>query len=281
MKLLRFGPKGAEKPGALDQNGTIRDLSSATSDYAGATVSLEAIEALRKLDLSTFPEVDASVRIGSCVADTPNFHCVGLNYVNHAKESGLPIPEEPVLFSKATSCLSGPYDPVIIPKGSTKPDWEVELGIVIGKNASYVSEDEALDYVAGYCVINDMSERAFQIERSGQWVKGKSAPTFGPTGPWLVTADEIPDPQTLALSLSVNGDVQQSSNTSDMIFSVKTIISHMSQFMELRTGDLISTGTPEGVGMGQTPQRWVQPGDVMELQIEGLGAQRQDAVAFS
>lgn len=281
MKLLRFGPKGAEKPGALDQNGTIRDLSSATDDFAGATVSLEALEHLRKLDLTKFPEVDPSTRIGSCLADTPNFHCVGLNYVNHAKESGLPIPEEPVLFSKATSCLSGPNDPVIIPKNSKKTDWEVELGIVIGKAASYVSANDALDYVAGYCLINDVSEREFQIERSGQWVKGKSAPTFGPTGPWLVTADEIPNPQTLDLSLSIDGEVQQSSNTSDMIFDVKTIISHMSQFMELRVGDLISTGTPEGVGMGQSPQRWLQPGEVMELQIDGLGSQRQVAQAFS
>lgn len=280
MKLVRFGEKGNEKPGALDGNGTLRDLSSVTSDYAGSSVSLEAINALRDVDLSTLPEVDASTRLGACLAWVPNFHAIGLNYVKHAHETGLAIPDEPILFSKATTSLSGPFDPVIIPKDSTKPDWEVELGIVIGAHTSHVSEADALSRVAGYCVVNDVSERAFQIERGGQWVKGKSAPTFGPTGPWLVTADEIPDPQNLALSLSVNGDVQQNSNTSDMIFGVAEIISYMSRFMDLIPGDLICTGTPEGVGMGQSPQRWMAPGDVMELQIEGLGAQRQDVRAF-
>ena len=281
MKLLRFGPQGQEKPGVLDGNGIIRDLSSVTGDFAGATVSLEALEALRGVDLSQLPEVPSDVRLGSCLGDVPNFHCVGLNYVNHAKESGMEIPKEPILFSKATSSLSGPFDPVIIPKDSTKTDWEVELGIVIGATTSHISEADALSVVAGYCVINDVSERAFQIERGGQWVKGKSAPTFGPTGPYLVTTDEIPDPQTLALSLKVNGDIQQSSNTADMIFSVAEIISYMSRFMELRVGDIIATGTPEGVGMGQSPQRWLQPGDVMELEIDGLGGQRQEARAFS
>ena len=280
MKLVRFGEKGNEKPGALDGNGTLRDLSSVTTDYAGSSVSLEAINALRDVDLSTLPEVDASTRLGACLAWVPNFHAIGLNYVKHAHETGLAIPDEPILFSKATTSLSGPFDPVIIPKDSTKPDWEVELGIVIGAHTSHVSEADALSRVAGYCVVNDVSERAFQIERGGQWVKGKSAPTFGPTGPWLVTADEIPDPQNLALSLSVNGDVQQNSNTSDMIFGVAEIISYMSRFMDLIPGDLICTGTPEGVGMGQSPQRWMAPGDVMELQIEGLGAQRQDVRAF-
>ena len=281
MKLLRFGPQGQEKPGVLDGDGIIRDLSSVTGDFAGATVSLEALEALRSVDLSQLPEVPSDVRLGSCLADVPNFHCVGLNYVNHAKESGMEIPKEPILFSKATSSLSGPFDPVIIPKDSTKTDWEVELGIVIGATTSHISEAVALSVVAGYCVINDVSERAFQIERGGQWVKGKSAPTFGPTGPYLVTTDEIPDPQTLALNLRVNGDIQQSSNTGDMIFSVAEIISYMSRFMELRVGDIIATGTPEGVGMGQSPQRWLQPGDVMELEIDGLGKQRQDARSFS
>jgi len=280
MKLVRFGERGNEKPGALDENGVLRDLSSVTSDYAGAAVSLEAIEALRGVDLSSLPEADADARLGSCLAWVPNFHAIGLNYVKHAEETGLAIPEEPILFSKATTSLSGPFDPVIIPKDSTKPDWEVELGIVIGAHTSHVSEADALSRVAGYCVVNDVSERAFQIERGGQWVKGKSAPTFGPTGPWLVTADEIPDPQNLALSLSVNGDIQQNSNTSDMIFSVAEIISYMSRFMDLIPGDLICTGTPEGVGMGQSPQRWMAPGDVMELQIEGLGAQRQDVRAY-
>jgi len=281
MKLLRFGPAGAEKPGAVDADGKIRDLSSVSGDFVGATVSLEALAKLRDVDLSTLPEVPSDSRIGACLADVPNFHCVGLNYVNHAKESGMDIPKEPILFSKATSALSGPFDPVIIPKGSKKTDWEVELGIVIGAPASHVSQADALNYVAGYCVINDVSEREFQLELGGQWVKGKSAPTFGPTGPYLVTADEIPDPQTLNVSLSVNGDVQQSSNTSDMIFSVREIVSYMSRFMDLRVGDIIATGTPEGVGMGQSPQRWLQPGDVMEVEIEKLGKQRQEARAFS
>ncbi len=281
MKLLRFGPVGAEKPGALDTKGIIRDLSIATPDLSGESVSLNALEAIKSLDLSTFPVVDTSVRIGACLASVPNFHCVGLNYVNHAKESGMEIPKEPILFSKATSALSGPFDPVVIPKDSQKTDWEVELGIVIGKVASHVSKADALSYVSGYCIINDVSERAFQLELGGQWVKGKSAPTFGPTGPYLVTADEIPDPQSLALSLSVNGDVQQSSNTSDMIFGVDEIVSYMSRFMDLVPGDIIATGTPEGVGMGQSPQRWLQPGDVMELKIDGLGTQRQSAKAFS
>ncbi len=281
MKLLRFGPVGHEKPGALDGDGTIRDLSTVTNDFSGMSVSIEALEALKAIDLNTLPAAPADSRIGACLADIPNFHCVGLNYVNHAKESGMEIPREPILFSKATSSLSGPYDPVIIPKNSRKTDWEVELGIVIGRTALHVSEKDALDYVAGYCVVNDVSEREFQIELGGQWVKGKSSPTFGPTGPYLVTADEVPDPQMLQVSLSVNGDVQQNSNTSDMIFSVREIISYMSRYMELRVGDIIATGTPEGVGMGQTPQRWLQPGDVMEVEIEGLGRQRQEAKAFS
>ena len=281
MKLVRFGAKGMEKPGAIDANGTIRDLSAMTADYAGAAVSLDAIEKLKALDLSSFPEAPADARIGSCVASVPNFHCVGLNYARHAAETGAEPPKEPILFSKATSALSGPFDPVVIPKGSTKPDWEVELGVVIGATVNHVSEADALSVVAGYCVINDMSERAFQIEMSGQWVKGKSAPTFGPTGTWLVTADEVPDPQNLALSLSVDGDTQQNSSTSDMIFSVAEIVSYMSRFMELSPGDIIATGTPEGVGMGQKPQRWLQPGEVMELTIEGLGTQRQTAEAYS
>jgi 2-keto-4-pentenoate hydratase/2-oxohepta-3-ene-1,7-dioic acid hydratase in catechol pathway len=209
----------------------------------------------------------------------PNFVCVGLNYAKHAAETGATPPEEPILFSKTTSCLSGPNDPVIIPRNSSKADWEVELGVIIGRDTLYVSEEDALDHVAGYCVINDVSERAFQIERGGQWLKGKSAPSFGPIGPWIVTADEVPDPQALNLSLSLNGETVQASNTDDMIFSVREIVSYMSQFMLLRAGDIIATGTPSGVGMGMKPQRFLKPGDVMDLTIEGLGAQRQEVVA--
>ena len=278
MKLLRFGPKGQEKPGAIDQDGNIRDLSSAVADYQGANISLDAIAKIKALDLTQFPVVENPERLGSCVGTPPNFYCVGLNYAKHAAESGLEPPKEPVLFNKATSCLSGPNDDVVIPRKSSKADWEVELGVVIGKEALYVSEEDALDYVAGYCIINDMSEREFQIERSGQWVKGKSAPTFGPTGPYLVTTDEIPDPQVLNLKLSLNGEVLQNSNTSDMIFTVRQIVSHMSQFMQLMPGDIICTGTPEGVGLGMNPPRYLKAGEVMELEIDGLGSQRQTTV---
>jgi len=278
MKLLRFGPKGQEKPGVIDQEGNIRDLSSAVADYQGANISLDAIAKIKALDLTQFPVVENPERLGSCVGTPPNFYCVGLNYAKHAAESGLNPPAEPVLFNKATSCLSGPNDDVVIPRKSSKADWEVELGVVIGKEALYVSEENALDYVAGYCIINDMSEREFQIERSGQWVKGKSAPTFGPTGPYLVTTDEIPDPQVLNLKLSLNGEVLQNSNTSDMIFTVRQIVSHMSQFMQLMPGDIICTGTPEGVGLGMNPPRYLKAGEVMELEIDGLGSQRQTTV---
>lgn len=278
MKLLRFGPKGQEKPGVIDQDGNIRDLSSAVADYVGENISLNAIAKIKALDLTKFPIVENPERLGSCVGTPPNFYCVGLNYAKHAAESGLNPPAEPVLFNKATSCLSGPNDDVVIPRKSSKADWEVELGVVIGKEALYVSEEDALDYVAGYCIVNDMSEREFQIERSGQWVKGKSAPTFGPTGPYLVTTDEIPDPQVLGLKLSLNGEVVQNSNTSDMIFTVRQIVSHMSQFMQLMPGDIICTGTPEGVGLGMNPPRYLKAGEVMELEIEGLGSQRQTTV---
>ena len=278
MKLLRFGPKGQEKPGVIDQDGNIRDLSSAVADYVREHISLDAIAKIKALDLTQFPVVQNPERIGSCVGTPPNFYCVGLNYAKHAAESGLEPPKEPVLFNKATSCLSGPNDDVVIPRKSSKADWEVELGVVIGKAALYVSEEDALDYVAGYCIINDMSEREFQIERSGQWVKGKSAPTFGPTGPYLVTTDEIPDPQVLNLKLSLNGEVLQNSNTSDMIFTVRQIVSHMSQFMQLMPGDIICTGTPEGVGLGMNPPRYLKAGEVMELEIDGLGSQRQTTV---
>lgn len=280
MKLLRFGPKGQEKPGMLDEHGQLRDLSQHVPDFAGNTVSLAEIDKLRALDPEMVRPVEGSPRIGACLAYVPNFFCIGLNYAKHAEETGADKPKEPIIFSKATSALSGPYDPVVIPKGSVKSDWEVELGVVIGAHCEHVSEAEALSRVAGYCLINDVSERAFQVERGGQWIKGKSAPTFGPAGPWLVTADEIPDPQNLSCKMRLNGAVQQNSNTSDMIFGVAEIISYMSRFMALVPGDIIATGTPEGVGMGQNPQRFLKPGDVMELEVQGLGLQRQDVKAF-
>ncbi len=281
MKLLRFGPAGEEKPGILDSDGNVRDLSGKVADFAGQGVSLAALDAIRAIDVNSLPVVENPGRIGSCVASVPNFFCIGLNYAKHAAETGAEPPKEPIIFNKATSALSGPFDNVVIPKNSVKSDWEVELGVVIGKDASYVSEEEALDYVAGYCVINDMSEREFQIEKGGQWVKGKSAPTFGPTGPYLVTADEVPNPQALALSLDLNGETVQNSNTDDMIFTVRQIISYMSQFMQLQAGDIIATGTPSGVGMGMKPQRFLKPGDKMTVRIEGLGEQEQTAVAYS
>jgi len=279
MKLLRFGPEGQEKPGILDGDGNVRDLSGKVADFAGAAVSLEALDTIRALDVASLPLVENPGRIGCPLAWVPNFFCIGLNYALHAKESNMPEPPEPIIFSKASSALSGPFDPVIIPRNSVKGDWEVELGVVIGKPTLYVSEDDALDHVAAYCTINDVSEREFQIERQGQWIKGKSAPTFGPVGPYLVSADEVADPQTLRVSLDLNGDTVQDSNTSDMIFSVRQIISHMSQFMQLMPGDIIATGTPSGVGMGMKPQRFLKPGDVMEIEVEGLGRQRQEAVA--
>ena len=281
MKLLRVGPAGREKPCILDEDGTYRDLSGLVGDLAGETVSLRSLDAIRATDTGNLPMVDEEERIGACLASVLNFYCIGLNYTRHAHESGMEIPTEPILFNKATSSLSGPYDPVIRPKDSTKLDYEVELGVVIGETTEHVSEADALSRVAGYCVINDMSERAFQIERLGQWIKGKSAPTFGPTGPWLVTTDEIPDPQTLRCWLSVNGEMRQDSNTSDMIFSVAECVSYMSRFMRLMPGDIIATGTPEGVVLGMDGQPWVQPGDVMALGIEGLGEQRQEVRDYS
>ncbi len=280
MQLMRFGPKGAEKPGLLGAGGTIRDLSGRAADFAQQGVSHLALAALREIDPATLPEVAPDVRIGSALADMPNFHCIGLNYAEHAKESGMPAPTEPVMFSKATSCLSGPFDPIVIPKGSDKLDWEVELGVIIGQDCAHVSEADALSVVAGYCTINDVSERTWQLERLGQWVKGKSAPTFGPVGPWFVTADEVPDPQALGVELTVDGAVQQKHTTADMIFGVAEIIAYMSSLMQLRTGDLIATGTPQGVGMGQNPQRWLQPGEVVETEVEGLGRQRTEVRAF-
>lgn len=281
MKLLRYGPQGQEKPAILDAEGQVRDLSNHVTDFAGAAVSFEALDAIRKIDISTLAVVANPGRIGACLASVPNFYCIGLNYAKHAAETGAEPPKEPIIFSKATSSLSGPFDPVVIPRNSVKADWEVELGVVIGREALYVNEADALSYVAGYCTINDVSEREFQIEKGGQWIKGKSAPTFGPTGPYLVTADEVGDPQKLDLTLSLNGEVVQDSNTDDMIFGVAKIISYMSQFMKLVPGDIIATGTPSGVGMGMKPQRFLKPGDVMEIEVKGLGAQKQTAEAAS
>ncbi|ETA51899.1 fumarylacetoacetate hydrolase family protein [Ponticoccus alexandrii] len=279
MKLLRFGPAGSEKTGMLDADGKVRDLSAHLPVLAGAALTPDSLDRIRALDPASLPLVEEPGRIGACLASVPNFFCIGLNYAKHAAETGAKNPEEPILFSKATSSLSGPFDPVVIPRTSEKSDWEVELGVIIGRETLYVSEEDALDHVAGYCVINDVSERAFQAERGGQWIKGKSAPTFGPCGPYLVTADEVPDPQALDLSLDLNGERVQDSDTSDMIFSVREIISYMSQFMKLMPGDIIATGTPSGVGLGMKPQRFLKPGDVMEVRIAGLGEQRQEAVA--
>lgn len=279
MKLLRHGPQGAEKPGMLDSTGTIRDLSSVLSDVNGEALSPDALAKLAALDPATLPAVDSATRLGPCVADAGKFVAIGLNYSDHAAESGLEVPPEPVVFMKATSSICGPNDNVEIPRGSEKTDWEVELGVVIGSTAKYVSEADALKHVAGYCVINDVSERGFQIERSGQWVKGKSADTFGPLGPWLVTKDEVSDPQALSMWLDVNGERQQTGNTNTMVYGVAFIVSYLSQFMTLHPGDIITTGTPPGVGMGQKPPRYLKPGDVVSLGIEGLGDQRQDVVA--
>ena len=281
MKLLRVGPQGSEKPALLHADGTYRDLTSIVQDLAGDTVSLASLDAIRAADAGALPVLEADQRVGSCVASTPTFHCVGLNYTQHAHEAKMEIPTEPILFNKAASALSGPHDNVVRPKGSKKLDYEVELGIVIGAVTEHVSEADALSRVAGYCVINDVSEREFQAERLGQWVKGKSAPTFGPTGPWLVTTDEITDPQTLHCWLKVNGEMRQDSNTSDMIFSCAEIVSYMSRFMRLMPGDVIATGTPQGVVLGMEGQPWVQPGDVMEVGIAGLGEQKQTVVDYT
>ncbi|WFE73437.1 fumarylacetoacetate hydrolase family protein [Roseinatronobacter sp. S2] len=281
MKLLRFGPKGQEKPGCLDTQGNLRDLSGVTADFGGDTVSLDALAQLAQIDPATLPVVDQPVRIGAPLAHVPNFYCIGLNYAAHAAETGAEKPKEPLVFSKATSSLAGPQDPIIIPRGATRTDWEVELGIIIGKPALYVDEADALEYVAGYCAVNDVSERDFQKNRGGQWIKGKSAPGFGKIGPWLVTADDVPDPQALRLQLSVNGDPRQDSTTADMIFTVAQIVSYMSRFMELLPGDVIATGTPSGVAAGMSPPQFLKPGDVVSLTVEGLGTQKADVIAAS
>lgn len=279
MKLLRFGPVGAEKPGLLDANGNIRDLSAIVSDVSGAVLSDARLAELRRIDPTTLPLVEGNPRLGACVGQVGKFICIGLNYADHAAESGMALPEEPVIFFKATSAICGPNDSVEIPRTSVKTDWEVELGVVIGKPTKYVSVEDALDHVAGYCVVNDLSERDFQLHRSGQWVKGKSCDTFGPIGPWLVTRDEVADPQALDMYLEVNGHRYQNGSTKTMHFGVATVISHLSQFMSLQPGDVISTGTPPGVGMGQTPETYLKPGDKIELGISGLGVQKQNVVA--
>lgn len=281
MKLLRVGPKGYEKPAIKAQDGSLRDLSGIVGDFAGAGVAFEAFEKIRNIDPLKLPELSSKERIGACLASVPTFFCIGLNYAKHAAESNSKPPAEPLVFSKAANALSGPFDDVIIPKTAQKTDWEVELGVVIGKRAHHVSVEEALDYVSAYCVVNDVSERDFQKNRSGQWIKGKSSPTFGPTGPYLVSADEVGDPQNLDLWLNLNDEKCQNSNTSDMVFTVAQIISHMSEFMELQPGDLIATGTPEGVGMGRSPQRFLRAGDVMQLGVEGLGEQKLFVSAYS
>ena len=275
MKLLRVGPAGQEKPAALDEAGTLRDLSAHVEDISGATLSDDGLAALRQIDLATLPELPADSRVGPCVGQVGKFMCIGLNYSDHAAESGMEVPAHPVLFMKATSAICGPNDDVLIPRNSKKTDWEVELGVVIGKKASYVEEADAMDHVAGYCVVNDVSERAFQMEFSGQWVKGKSADTFGPIGPWLVTRDEVADPQDLDMWLEVDSHRYQDGSTRTMVYGVAHLIHHLSQFMTLHPGDIISTGTPPGVGLGQKPPVYLRRGQVMELGIEGLGRQRQ------
>ena len=279
MKLLRYGPKGQEKPGLLDAQGRIRDLSGQVDDIAGEVLGDAGLDRLRALDPESLPLVEGEPRLGPCVGRVGKLVCIGLNYSDHAEESGLPVPEEPVIFMKATSALSGPDDPVILPRGSEKTDWEVELAFVIGKEARYVAQADWADYVAGYCVCNDVSERAFQLESTGQWVKGKSADSFAPLGPWMVTRDEIPDPQALDLWLDVDGTRRQSGNTRTMIFPVAELVAYVTRFMSLQPGDVISTGTPPGVGLGYKPPIFLSSGQVMSLGIEGLGAQRQEVVA--
>jgi 2,4-didehydro-3-deoxy-L-rhamnonate hydrolase len=280
MKLVRYGLPGKEKPGLIDTEGKIRDLSKIVPDLAGEYLTAKFLGKIARLKPASLPLVRGRPRLGSCVAKPGNFIAVGLNYADHAVESGNPIPSEPVLFNKAPSCVNGPNDAVIIPKDSDKLDWEVELGLVIGERASYVSERGALDYIAGFCLANDVSERSFQLNRGGNWMKGKSAPTFGPLGPWLVTPDEIPNVQRLALWLDVNGKRMQDGNTKNMIFNVKKIVSYISQFMVLEPGDVIITGTPAGVAMGRKPARYLKAGDVVTLGADYLGEQTQTIVAW-
>ena len=279
MKLLRYGLPGSEKPGFLDDDGNIRDLSAHISDIAGETLSPKRLKEIAALDVIDLPVVEGSPRLGACVAGIGKFLCIGLNYSGHIFESGMAVPEEPILFTKATSAVCGPDDTIILPRGSIKTDWEVELALVIGKSAKYISEADALEHVAGYCIVNDLSERELQLEGSGQWVKGKSCDTFGPIGPWLVTTDEITDPQDLHIWLEVNGHRYQDSNTKTMVFSAAQIVSYLSGFFTLHPGDVISTGTPSGVGLGLKPPVYLKAGDRMRLGIDGLGEQNQVVAA--
>ena len=281
MKTLRYRNGNDVKPGILDSDGNIHDASGVVSDWNNENVTVEKLNEVKKVDLSTLPIVETNDGIAPCVCkkSVGKFICIGLNYADHAKESGLDVPPEPIIFAKATSAIIGPNDNVEIPRKSVKSDWEVELGVVIGKEAKYISEDESQSHIAGYCVINDLSEREFQIEHSGQWVKGKSCDTFGPIGPYLVTTDEIPDPQNLKLWLELNGKKMQDGSTNTMVYGVNFLVSYLSQFMSLQPGDIISTGTPPGVGMGMKPQVFLKPGDVMRLGIEGLGEQTQKTFA--
>ena len=280
MKLVRYGNPGKEKPGLIDVNGALRDLSAVVPDIGAAQLGDAALAKLAKLKHDKLPLVKGKPRFGCPVANVGKFIAIGLNYADHAAESGLPVPKEPVVFTKANSCVQGPNDPVMLPKGSVKTDWEVELGVVIGTRARYVPQKSALDYVAGYCTINDISEREYQIERGGTWDKGKGCDTFGPIGPWLVTRDDVPNPQKLSMWLDLNGKRVQTGNTKTMIFTVAKIVSYVSQFMTLQPGDMITTGTPPGVGLGMKPPKYLKKGDVMTLGIEGLGEQRQEVVAF-
>ena len=281
MRLVRYGESGSEKPGLIDDENILRDLSEEIDDVAGEALSRASLDKLRAINPKALAKADPSHRIGPCVGRVGHFIAVGLNYADHAKESGMEIPKEPILFNKATSSIVGPHDDVIVPKGSDRLDWEVEIAIVIGEEALYVSEDQAMDHVAGFCLCNDVSERTFQAQRGGQWMKGKSAPTFGPLGPWLVSPDELGDPQTVDLWLNVNGERMQTGSTKTMIFGVKTLVSYISQFMRLMPGDVITTGTPPGVGMGMKPERYLKPGDVISLGGKGLGEQRQTVRAYA
>ena len=278
MKLLRYGAVGQEKPGMIDRKGTLRDLSGHIADVSGSALLPDALEKLKKLDPENLPAIEGSPRLGPCVGGVGKFISIGLNYADHAAESGVDVPKEPVIFMKATSCICGANDTVVIPRDSKKCDWEVELACVIGKPGKYIAEADALKHVAGYCIVNDVSERGFQLEGTGQWVKGKSADTFGPVGPWLVTPDEVSDPQDLHLWLEVNGHRYQDGSTKTMVFTVAHLISYVSRFMSLQTGDIITTGTPPGVGMGQKPPTYLKAGDVMVLSVDGLGEQRQHVV---
>jgi 2-keto-4-pentenoate hydratase/2-oxohepta-3-ene-1,7-dioic acid hydratase in catechol pathway len=280
MKLVRFGPAGREKPGIIDADGKIRDLSGVVPDIAGEALSPSGLAAIRNAAVSSLPLVPAGTRIGPCVGKVGNFIAIGLNYADHAAEAGMPIPKEPIIFNKAPSCVCGPNDDTMIPKESTKLDYEIELGIVIGSRARYLTQDQAMDVVAGYCLANDVSEREFQIERSGQWTKGKGSETFGPIGPWLVTKDEIKDPQNLSMQLTVNGEVRQKGSTKTMIFGVAHIVWYCSQFMVMDPGDVIVTGTPPGVALGMKPPKFLKAGDVVHLTMDGLGEQTQKVAPF-